>query len=56
MRWIFTNNYSPIWGIWRAFQGRKVHSNCAPCITKYRVTSFIQRQRRGDCDTTIGRL
>ena len=56
IRWIFTNDLSPLWGNWRAFQGRRMRDNCAPCITKYGVTTFIRMQRHSNCDALMGRL
>ena len=52
----FTNDLSPLWGNWRAFQGRRMRDNCASCITKYGVTTFIRLQRHSNCGAFIGRL
>jgi hypothetical protein len=40
----------------RAPDGHRMRHDCASCITKYGVTTFIGRQRHGDCDPKTGHL
>ncbi|CAD16347.1 transposase [Ralstonia solanacearum] len=51
-----TRQFSPMWGIWRAFQGRGMRGCSAPRITKYDVTTLRELEWHVDCEHPIGHL
>ncbi|AXV76185.1 transposase [Ralstonia solanacearum] len=52
----FTKRFSPMWGIWRAFQGRGMRGCSASRITKYDVTTLRELEWHVDCEHSIGHL